>query len=218
VADILDEVLNDEKDEKRLILFRKALPAIIITTIFIAIAMTGYSWYKNRIVEHNKQIGDMFIDLASGQVGDASLTNNSLEQLIEKGESRQAELAQIQLIHRMIDSKDPSSAMIRLESVIANNNYFEITTSYARILWLGIVLDQKELTEVVQMKARNYLDYFSKEDQLFFANATLLKSLFYKKNGQDDLAAEYASSLLKMGNASIILKEQALALLSSLKK
>ena len=218
MADILDEVLNDEKDEKRLILFRKALPAIIITTIFIAIAMTGYGWYKNRIVEHNKQIGDMFIDLASGEVGDASLTNNSLEQLIEKGESRQAELAQIQLIHRMIDNKDPSSAMIRLESVIANNNYFEIMTSYARILWLGIVLDQKELTEVVQMKARNYLDYFSKEDQLFFASATLLKSLFYKKNGQDDLAAEYASSLLKMGNASIILKEQALALLSSLKK
>ena len=51
MADILDEVLNDEKDEKRLLLFRRALPAIIITTIFIAIAMTGYSWYKNRIVE-----------------------------------------------------------------------------------------------------------------------------------------------------------------------
>ena len=218
MADILDEVLNDEKDEKRLLLFRRALPAIIITTIFIAIAMTGYSWYKNRIVEHNKQIGDMFIDLASGEVGDALFTNNSLEQLIEKGESRQAELAQIQLIHRMIDNNDSSSAMARLEGVIANNNYFEITTSYARLLWLGIVLDQKELTEVTQIKARNYLDYFSKEDQLFFANATLLKSLFYKKNGQDDLAAEYASSLLKTENASIILKEQALALLSSLKK
>ena len=218
MADILDEVLNDEKDEKRLLLFRRALPAIIITTIFIAIAMTGYSWYKNRIVEHNKQIGDMFIDLASGEVGDASFTNNSLEQLIEKGESRQAELAQIQLIHRMIDNNDSSSALARLEGVIANNNYFEITTSYARLLWLGIVLDQKELTEVIQIKARNYSDYFSKEDQLFFANATLLKSLFYKKNGQDDLAAEYASSLLKTENASIILKEQALALLSSLKK
>lgn len=218
MADILDEVLNDEKDEKRLLLFRRALPAIIITTIFIAIAMTGYSWYKNRIVEHNKQIGDMFIDLASGEVGDALFTNNSLEQLIEKGESRQAELAQIQLIHRMIDNNDSSSALARLEGVIANNNYFEITTSYARLLWLGIVLDQKELTEVTQIKARNYLDYFSKEDQLFFANATLLKSLFYKKNGQDDLAAEYASSLLKTENASIILKEQALALLSSLKK
>ena len=218
MADILDEVLNDEKDEKRLLLFRRALPAIIITTIFIAIAMTGYSWYKNRIVEHNKQIGDMFIDLDSGEFGDASFKNNSLEQLIEKGESRQAELARIQLIHRMIDNNDSSSALARLEGVIANNNYFEITTSYARLLWLGIVLDQKELTEVTQIKARNYLDYFSKEDQLFFANATLVKSLFYKKNGQDDLAAEYASSLLKTENASIILKEQALALLSSLKK
>lgn len=217
MADILDEVLNDEKDERRLVLFRKTLPTIIITTIFIAIAMTGYSWYKTKIVEHNKQIGDMFIDLASGAFNDVSLTNNSLEQLIEKGETRQAELAQIQLIHRMIDSNDPSTAMVRLESVVANNSYFEITTSYARLLWLGIILDQKELTEAVRIKARDYLEYFSKEDQLFFASATLLKSLFYKKNGQDDLAAEYATSLLKMGNASIILKEQALAILSSLK-
>ena len=39
MADILDEVLNDEKDEKRLALFRKALPTIIVTTIFIALSM-----------------------------------------------------------------------------------------------------------------------------------------------------------------------------------
>ncbi len=217
MADILDEVLSDEKDERRLMLFRSALPTIIITTIFIAVAMTGYSWYKNKIVEHNKQLGDMFIELASGEVSDTSLINSSLEQLVSKGETRQAELAHLQLIHRMIDSNDFSSAMNRLENVIANNDYYEITTSYARLLWLGIILDQKELTEAVQLQARNYLDHFSKEDQLFFASATLLKSLFYKKNGQNDLAAEYASSLLKMENVSIILKEQALAILASLK-
>ena len=64
-----------EKDEKRLALFRKALPTIIVATIIVAVAMTGYGWYKNRIVEHNKEIGDMFIDLASGQVDDVFLRN-----------------------------------------------------------------------------------------------------------------------------------------------
>ena len=217
MADILDEVLNDEKDEKRLALFRKALPTIIVTTIFIAVAMAGYGWYKNRIVEHNKEIGDMFIDLASGQVADLSLRNNSLEQLIEKGGTRQAELAEIQLIHFMLNN-DSASSMARLESIIDNNSYYEITTSYARLLWLGIILDQTELTEVMQIKARKYLDHFSKEDQLFFASATLLKAFFYKKNGQDDLAMEYANSVIKMESASIILKEQAVAILASLKK
>ena len=217
MADILDEVLNDEKDEKRLALFRKALPTIIVTTIFIALSMAGYGWYKNRIVEHHKEIGDMFIYLASGQVTDVSLRNNSLEQLIEQGGTRQSELAEIQLIHFMLNN-DPASSMARLESIIDNNSYFEITTSYARLLWLSIILDQQELTEVMQVKARNYLNHFSKEDQLFFPSATLLKSFFYKKNGQDDLATEYASSLLKMESASIILKEQAVAILASLKK
>ena len=47
MADILDEVLNDEKDEKRLLLFRKLFPLIIILTIIIAIFMAGFSWYKN---------------------------------------------------------------------------------------------------------------------------------------------------------------------------
>jgi hypothetical protein len=217
VVDILDEVLNDEKDEKRLALFRSALPTIIVATIFIAVAMAGYGWYKNRIVEHNKEIGDMFIDLASGEVDDVSLRKNSLNQLIENGKTRQAELAEIQLIRLMLLDNDPASSMTRLESVIENNSYFEITTSYAKLLWLGLILDQSELTEVMQTKARNYLDHFSKEDQLFFASATILKSLFYKKNGQDDLATEYASSILKMESASIILKEQALAILASLK-
>jgi len=217
VADILDEVLNDEKDEKRLALFRKALPTIIVTTIFIALSMAGYGWYKNRIVEHHKEIGDMFIDLASGQIADVALRNNSLEQLIEQGSTRQSELAEIQLVYFMLNN-DPASSLARLESIIDNNSYCEITTSYARLLWLGIILDQKELTEVMQIKARNYLDHFSKEDQLFFASATLLKSFFYKKNGQDDLAIKYANSLLKTESASIILKEQAVAILASLKK
>jgi len=60
------------------------------------------------------------------------------------------------------------------------------------------MLDQRELTEVTQIKARKYLDHFSKENQLFFASATLLRSFFYKKNGQEDLAMEYANSLIKM--------------------
>lgn len=217
MADILDEVLNDEKDEKRLILFRKVLPTIIITTIIIAIAMTGYNWYSNRVAEHNKELGDMFIELALAESTLASVTNNSLEQLAKDKGTHQAELAQIQLIHNMIDSKDLLSALTRLEEIIANKTYLDITTSYARLLWLGIILDQEKLTENMQVKARNYLDHFLKEDQLFFANATILKSLFYKKNGQVELAAKYANSLLEMKTVSRIFKDQALAVLAGLK-
>ena len=66
------------------------------------------------------------------------------------------------------------------------------------------------------MKARNHMQYFKEPSQVFFINATLLKAVFYKKNNQNDLAAEYANTILDLESASLIAKEQARAILSGL--
>ena len=46
MTDILDEILNDEKDAKRLQIFRKILPIVITLTIITAIFMAIYSWFS----------------------------------------------------------------------------------------------------------------------------------------------------------------------------
>ena len=66
------------------------------------------------------------------------------------------------------------------------------------------------------MQFRNYLQYFSQEDRPFFATATLMKALFYKKNNQNDLATEYVNIVLKLPDATLILKEQARAILAGI--
>ena len=216
MADILDEVLNDAKDEKKIMFFRKIFPLIIVSTVIIAIAMASYSWYQNRVAAHNQKVGDLYVDLISGEYGEKKLVDKSLNELVKEGDNRQVELAEIQIVSGLIESGDRSSAMERLELIIANKDYYDITTSFARLLWLNIILDENNISDELQMKARNYMQYFKEADQVFFANATLLKALFYKKNTQTDLAAEYANIILGMDNASIIVKEQAKAVLSSL--
>lgn len=216
MADILDEVLNDEKDEKRLLLFRRFFPLIIILTIVIAICMAGFNWYKNSEKSHNRKIGDMFVDLVSGDYGDDTLTKESLEKLIETSNNRQIELAELKIAGNFIDSNDSQGALEKLETIIENKDYYEITTSFARLLWISLILDKDEISDAYQMQARNYLQYFTNEKQSFFASATLMKALFYKKNGQKDMASEYANTLLELDSASLAIKEQAKALLASI--
>ncbi len=216
MADILDEALSDEKDEKKIMLFRKIFPIIITLTVIVAIAMGSFSWYQNRLESHNQKVGDMLVDLISGEYGEKNLINESLDNLIQDGDNRQVEMAEIQKVVGVIESGDASAAFEQLESIIANTNYYEITRSFARLLWLNLILDEKSISDELKMKARNHMQYFKEPSQVFFTNATLLKAVFYKKNNQNDLAAEYANAILDLENASLIAKEQARAILSGL--
>ena len=216
MADILDEALSDEKDEKKIMLFRKIFPIIIILTVIVAIAMGSFSWYQNRIESHNQKVGDMLVDLISGEYGEKKLINESLDNLVQDGDNRQVEMAEIQRVVGVIESGDASAAFEQLESIIANANYNDITRSFARLLWLNLILDEKNLSDELKMKARNHMQYFKEPSQVFFTNATLLKAVFYKKNNQNDLAAEYANTILDLESASLIAKEQARAILSGL--
>lgn len=216
MADILDEALSDEKDEKKIMLFRKVFPIVITVTVIVAIAMGSYSWYQNRVESYNQKVGDVLVDLISGEYGGKQLIDESLDNLIKDGDNRQVEMARIQKVVGIIESGDKSSALEELELIIANPDYYEITTAFARLLWLNLILDEKNISDELKMKARNYMQYFKEPGQVFFVNATLLKAVFYKKYGQNDMAAGYAKEILDMKNASLIAKEQARAVLSGL--
>ena len=216
MADILDEVLNDAKDEKKLILFRKLLPIIIILTIVIAISIAAYTLYANKKAEHNRKIGDMFVEIISGEYGDNSAIISALKDLVDTSENRQAELAELEIASKLIAENNSTDALNALETIINNAEYYELTTSFARLLWIGLILDEDKLSDTMQMQSRNYLQYFAQEDQPFFATATLMKALFYKKNKQNDLAVEYANAVLNLQDATLILKEQARAILASI--
>lgn len=216
MADILDEILNDEKDEKRLQIFRKIFPIIIISTIVIAIIMGIYSWYSSSKTKHNQEIGDSFAQLVSGDYKDEKLISSLLEEINVGNENKISELAALKLVSRQIQSNDVSMSMKLLDDIISNKERSEITIAYAKILYINLVLDSDKLSPEQENKSREYLQSFNKDTGVFYSTATLLKSLFYLKNAQFDLAKEYALEILKLPRSSAIIKEQAKAVLAQI--
>lgn len=216
VSDILDEVLNEEKYEKRVVIFRKFFPAVIISALVIAICIALYSRYQSKTVAHNQEIGNLLLQLISVEYSDPSIVNSSLETILTTSKNRQIELASLKLASNKMIENDYDGALESFEKIIDNKNFYKLTTSYARIMWVSIILDKQELSQNEQMKAREYLQYFNDENQEFYATATLLKAFFYNKNNQIDLAKENAMKILKMKQVSPIVREQANAILSTL--
>lgn len=216
MTDILDEILNDEKDAKRLQVFRKIFPIIIALTIVIAFAMAGYSWFSFTKTKHNQEIGDLFVQLVSNEYKDEKLVSNLLEEININSENKLSELASIKLVSKEIQLDNISKATQLLETIINNKEYSEITVSYTRILYVSLVLDIDNLNSDQENKSREYLQYFNKEFQPFYSTATLLKSLFYLKSNQFDLAKQYALEVLKLSRASGVIKEQAKAIIAGL--
>ncbi len=214
MTDILDEILNDDKDAKRLQIFRKTLPIIIIFTIITAIIIAGYTWFSQAKTQHNQEIGDSFVQLVSGEYTDEKLVTSLLEEITINSETKLSELASIKLVSTQVQLNDIPKAIQALETIIDNKEYSEITTSYARILYISLILDIADLSTDQENKSREYLQYFNKDSQVFYATATLLKSLFYLKINQFDFAKEHALEVLKLPRASGVIKEQAKAVLA----
>ena len=216
MTDILDEILNDEKDAKRLQIFRKILPIVITLTIITAIFMAIYSWFLQAKTQHNQEIGDSFVQLVSGEYKDTKLVNTLLEEININGENKLSELASIKLVSTQVQLNDISKAITLLEAIIDNKEYSEITRSYARILYISLILDIDNLNTDQENKSREYLQYFNKDSQVFYATATLLKSLFYLKSNQLDFAKQHALEVLKLSRASGVIKEQAKAVIAQI--
>ncbi|MFK7973455.1 MAG: DUF2659 family protein [Rickettsiaceae bacterium] len=217
MADILDEVLNEDKEQKRLVLFRRMFPVIIITMVLGALGIAGYNWHVDQNIRNNQQVGDTLIDLIAHELDDQEFVQNSLIEIIHNSKNKQTELAELQLVAHLNKTGKNLDAMLQLEKIIDNKNYHDITTSYARLLWLSMLLDQQDISDSLQMKARNYMNHFVNKEQVFFASATLMKAIFYQKSNQLTQAMEYAEQLIRLDNASIVIKEQAKALITNIK-
>ncbi|MDC0865149.1 DUF2659 family protein [Rickettsiaceae bacterium] len=220
MADIIDEILNDVKDEKRLTLFRKSLPVIIITSFIITLCIAGYSWYSDKVTEHNRTTGDEFLKLVFNNSNAEPEIIHRLENIVSSDGNRQIELAEIKIVSELIAENKTQLAMEKLDSIINNKKYYDITTNFARLLWISLVLDQNNIPTDLRDKIDNYFQYFKDSKQPFFANATLLKALFYKKNAENNLALEQANILLTLSSDEVpeSVKEQAKAIIANINR
>ena len=215
MADLLDEVLRDQSDEKKLIFFKKILPFVIAITILIVVGMVVNDRYQAKKIEENKELGDIFIKAINNS--DKKIVDEVLKQLPQDNASNRInELALLKRAGLFIDNGDTDGAKAIFEEIISNKEIESTTSSFARISWLSLVIDQPNITEKDKETLQEYLKYYTNESQEFFGTASLLKAIWFEKNNQNELAKEELIALKSLENLPASIKKQATALLSRL--
>jgi hypothetical protein len=218
MSDILEEVLNDQNEEKRLRFFKKILPIVIIFAIFIVIIMIINNRHKDNQIKNNQKNGDIFVKAISIEMieGNKDFAFSTLENLSNTSSNRIKEIALLEQVAIKISEKKHQDAKALLEKIIQNTEYQEITTAYARISWLSLVIDEENIAKQDKERALTYLKYFNDEEKAFWATANFIKAIWDIKNDMPDVAKETLKILIASNNAPELTKDQAKALLSNL--
>lgn len=211
---MLDKVLHNKSI---IVLFCKIFFICIILVIMIAgIIYTNHCYCINK--SHNKQyVGDMLVDIMYKDRDTKTTIIPLLDNVINRGVyNNQIEIAEIQRVFCLIESNNEAIAIKCLEDIIINPQYHDLTTSFARLIWLNLILDKKSISEEVKTKAYAYMQYFQDPQQAFFIHATLLKAIFYQKDQQYTESNKYANIILNLKiDSTKIVQDQARAILYS---
>ncbi|WP_218460907.1 DUF2659 family protein [Rickettsia sp. TH2014] len=220
MTDILDEVLSDQNEEKRLIFFKKLLPIIIIISIIAITIMVIIINNKDKRVKNNQKNGDILVKIVGLEAtkDNEELAFNTLENLVTTSNTKIKEIAALEQVAIKISEKKYSEAKDLLNKIIENKEYSEISTSYARISWCGLVIDDQNLDIQDKEKLTKYLNYFDDEKKPFWATATIIKAMWDIKNNMKPQAEKNLKNLLISNNVSDLIKDQAKALLVNLNK
>ena len=218
MTDILDEVLNDQNEEKRLVFFKRLLPVVIIIALIAITIMVINNNNKNKQIENNQKNGDIFVKAVNLEAvqGNKELAISTLENLVSISNTKIKEIALLEQVAIKLSGKQNSEAKDLLNKIIENKEYSEIVTSYARIAWCSLVIDDEKLDIADKEKLVKYLNYFNNENKPFWATANIMKAIWDIKSNMLAEAEKNLRILVASNNTSDLLKDQAKALLAGL--
>ncbi|BFD46879.1 MAG: DUF2659 family protein [Rickettsia endosymbiont of Sergentomyia squamirostris] len=216
MTDILEEVLNDKNEEKKLYYFKKLLPITIILALIVVLFMLINNWLDGKKIKNNQKTGDILVKSMSLINDNKDLTIKSLDNLIETSNNKVGELAAIEQVSIKIQQEDFIEARTLLKKIIDNKDYAELTSAYARLVWLSLMIDETNLSNANINEIEEYLNYFDDEDKPFFGTANIIKAIWYINNNSKDLAENTLKKVISLESTTQVVKEQAKALLSNL--
>lgn len=215
MSDILQEVLNEESDEKKLYYFKKILPIIIFLAVIVAIVMGVNNWYKDIERKNNQKNGDILIKSLAIINDNKELAIKSLESVAAEN-SKSREIALLQQVRVKITDKNYANAKSLLENIINNKEHSELTSSYARLLWLSLTIDESTVSNDERSKIQEYLQYFNHEDKAFSGTISIIKAILLIKNNSTEEAKKVLQQTISLTHMPQVVKEQAKALLTNI--
>ncbi|WP_425362747.1 DUF2659 family protein [Candidatus Tisiphia endosymbiont of Hybos culiciformis] len=216
MTDLLQEVLSDKNEEKKLYYFKKFLPITIILTLIVILFMLINNWRDRKEIENNQKTGDILVKSIALINDNKDLAIKSLDNLMATSSNKANGLAVIEQVSIKIHQGDFIEARTLLKEVIDNNNYDELTSAYAHLVWLSLMIDKPNSSDVNNNEIEKYLNYFDDENKPFFGTANIIKATWYIRNNSKDLAENTLKKLISLESTTQTVKEQAKALLANL--
>lgn len=215
MADIIDEVIRDKKEETKVLYFRKSLPFVLGITILVVLGMIINDFRRSSAKAHNEEVGDTIVNSLENLANDPDVAFEGLKYVQDNAKNHAKDVAILQEIAIKMASKKLDDAVNLLEDVIENKKFQDLTRSYARLTWISIMMDKKSIPDETKSKIKKYFGDF-KEQSPYWASAKLLEALYFA--GSDKAKANsIAESILASKNATRNVREEASALISNLK-
>lgn len=168
MSDLLNEILNENKVAKRINLFYKILPLLVISALIIALSIGLYNWYINKQTEKRQESGDVLFSVLSDNYSNDDLSN-SIDKLENREAYKQSELLKLVYLNNLVSSENREDVVngIRIldEYIKKPQGFNEITNAYIDLLWFGAFLDK--------MNALDKMKYFEDNNSMILQNATV---------------------------------------------
>ena len=218
MSDILEEVLRDHSDEKKIYYFRKILPIVISFSIMVVALLLYNNWYKDRQLANQMRASDKFFDILLSNPEIDKNAYKNLDDIIVDRSSNVSALASLEQIGVQLKQNNLSQAKILLEKIIFNNDYDQLTKAYAYMSWLSLVTNSSDLSSDDKEKFEKSFSFFDDEEEYpFRGTINLLRALWWIQNNQHDNAIKILQKVIKFDDAASSTKEQAKALLNTVK-
>ncbi|HJK87646.1 MAG TPA: hypothetical protein QKA14_02260, partial [Candidatus Megaira endosymbiont of Hartmannula sinica] len=193
MSDLVDEIINERKFQKKVDLLKSTLPYIGIFTIIGFIIISFISYRNMQIVNNNQKFGRKLLESiisenkTKNSTKDVTTYNNKiLVNIKEESNNKISELANLKIA--LQENKHNINYEKKLEDIINDSQYQKLTKSYARILLVTNILNKKDFNIKDLNNINNYLKYYFKNNNIDLSKplssySMLLKAIAYKQVG-----------------------------------
>lgn len=217
MTDLLEEAEQDFMYNRRIEIFKKILPYIIILTIIVISFVSVKQWLNQREAKVLSDKSELFLEVIKNLDSNTQLAKEGLLKLSESNENDAISVAaKFSLATQYLKNNNQVEAISLLRKIIDDGKTHEIYRNFAKIQFTGIKLDETEILEQDKKLISKYLNAVNNERQPFYHLANIYYALYNKKIGNDNEAKITLNKILSSNNINESIKSQAEAIMSTI--
>jgi hypothetical protein len=202
MKDILDEAIDDMKEEKKLKRLKIFLFSVVIITVIGIVTLFIYDRYMNSYNKNVSQYTEILFDLSKHK-SDKDIYKKQLDILLNQNNKKIQELALLDAISNSPDNNELNHYL----DMLINGDYSENSTKLAYLSKFALILDkmhQEELNKQDLEFANKFLNLFNQKSEALYNKAMIYKALWYI-NKKDFLKAQELLHKIKDNDKTILI-------------